>query len=97
MRTSKNESLRYWPTKTITISPAQVNALTTSAQDFTVSGLHVGDLVRVKKPTNQAGVFVADAWCATENTLTILFANCSNGALTPSAGEIYRVAILGST
>ena len=103
MRTTAKEPLRFYPVKAITISPAEVGAASTSAQTFSlpatpgVEGLKPGDLIKVTKPTNQTGVYVADAWVATVNTVTILFANCSAGNITPTAGEVYEVAILGAT
>jgi hypothetical protein len=101
-RTSTKEKLRYWPTRTVTLTPGQVNANTTSAQTFAaaqvpeLAGLRAGDLVKVVKAAVQNGVYVADAWVATDDQLTILFANCSAGNLTPSAGEEYTIVFLGS-
>jgi hypothetical protein len=102
MRTTSKEMLRYYPTRTITLSPVEVAAGTTAAQVFAAAqvpglkGLHTSDMVVVKKTGNQAGLFVAGAWVSAESQLTILFANVSAAPILPSAAEDYVITTVGA-
>jgi hypothetical protein len=77
--------------KAVTISPAQVAANTTAEQTFTVSGLAVGDVVFVNKPTAQAGLGIAGVRVSAANTLAITFVNATASPITPTASESYQV------
>lgn len=76
-----------------TLSPAAVAANTSAEQTFTVTGLQVGDVVNVNKPTAQAGIGVVGARVSAANTLAITFANFTAGSLTPTASEVYVINV----
>src|SRR6202043_200663 len=59
-----------------TLTPAAVAANTSAEQTFTVTGLRVGDLVQVNKPTQQAGLDIGGCRVVANNTLGITFMNC---------------------
>ena len=75
----------------VTLSPATVATTTSAEQTFTVQGLLLHDWVYVNKPTNQAGLVIANARVSAANTLAITFANVTSGTLTPTANEVYSV------
>ena len=76
------------------LTPAAVATATTAAQTFTVPGLLSTDYVMVSCQAAQtAGVFIADARCSADNTLSIQFGNVTAGSLTPTAG-IYIVDVI---
>ena len=77
----------------VALSPAAVGANTTAEQTFTVQGLLVGDEVNVSKPTTQAGIGIVNARVSAANTLAITFSNNTGGGLTPTAGEVYVIAV----
>lgn len=75
----------------VTISPAQVAANTTAEQTFALTGLLVGDVVHVSKPTTQAGLGIVNARVSATNTLAITFSNNTASPITPTASEVYQV------
>lgn len=76
------------------LTPAAVAANTTAEQTFTVTGLATTDiLLAVTKPTAQAGLSIAGTRITVANTLGITFGNHTAGAITPTAGETYRVSV----
>lgn len=79
-----------------TLTPAAVGAATVAAQSFTVTGVAVGDVVIVVKPTEQAGLGIAGARVSAANTVIISFVNPTAGAITPTAAEIYTFAVIRS-
>jgi hypothetical protein len=79
---------------TVTLSPAEVAINTTAEQTFTLNGLKTGDLVVVNKPTAQAGLGIVGSRVSAANTLAITFANNTAGAITPTASEVYKVAVI---
>ena len=76
---------------TATLSPSAVGAGTTAEQTFTVTGLAVGDVVFVNKPSAQAGLGIVGARVSAANTLAITFANVTVASITPTASEVYRI------
>lgn len=76
-----------------TLSPSAVSANTTAEQTFTVTGLVVGDLVSVIKPTSQAGLGVVGSRVSAANTLAITFSNNTAGSITPTASEVYALNV----
>ena len=76
-----------------TLSPASVANATTAEQTFTVTGLLVGDLVSVTKPTTQAGLGIVNSRVSAANTLAITFANTTAATITPTASEIYYIEL----
>lgn len=82
---------------TATLTPAVVPANTVAEQLFTVSGLNVGMMVALQKPTEQAALMVGNVRVAANNTLAVQFLNIGNTAITPTAGEVYSyTAMLGA-
>jgi hypothetical protein len=84
----------------VTLSPVSVAANTTAEQTFTsVSGIILGSAapnsqnIIVNKPTIQAGLSIAGYRISANGTLAITFANDTAGALTPTANEVYTVAV----
>lgn len=76
-----------------TLSPISVAPNTTAEQTFTVAGLQTGDFVNVTKPTTQAGLAIGNARVSAANTLAIAFINATAATITPTASEIYNVAV----
>lgn len=76
-----------------TLSPSAVGANTTAEQTFTVTGLLVGDIVSVTKPTTQAGIGIVNSRVSAANTLAIAFSNNTGGGITPTAGEVYIIEL----
>lgn len=76
------------------LTPAQVAANTTAEQTFTVTGLVVGGVVVVNKPTAQAGLGIVGARISANNTLAITFSNNTASPITPTAGETYNIATI---
>ena len=77
----------------VPLTPAAVAANTSAEQTFTVSGLQVGDVINVDKPTVQAGLGIINNR-AGANTLYIGFSNNTGSSITPTAGEVYAVSVL---
>lgn len=77
----------------LTISPAIVAANTTAEQTFTITGLAVGDVVNVNKPSAQAGLGVVGARVSAANTIAITFSNNTAAGITPTAAELYTVNV----
>lgn len=72
----------------VTLTPASVPANTTNEQSFTILGLSIGDYINGQCATAQtAGVFIANVRVTATNTISIQFANCTGGALTPVSGS----------
>ena len=78
-----------------TLSPAEVAAATSAEQTFTVPGLKLSrDMVMgVSKPTANAGLGIVGARVTADNTLGLTFMNATAGALTPTASQVYMIAI----
>lgn len=79
---------------TATLSPAAVAANTTVEQQFPVTGLPVGQLVQVNKPTSQAGLDIVGVRIVSNNVLGITFMNDTAASITPTASEVYNIVSL---
>ncbi|TAL03704.1 MAG: hypothetical protein EPO08_03435 [Rhodospirillaceae bacterium] len=77
------------------LTPVSVAAHTVREQQFPVTGLRVGELVQVVKPTAQAGLDIMGARVVSNNLLGISFGNVTAAAITPTAAETYTVMCLG--
>jgi hypothetical protein len=77
----------------VTLSPASVANATSAEQTFTVKGLHLGDYAYVNKPTNQAGLVIANCRVSAADTLAIAFGNVTAATITPTASEVYTVKV----
>lgn len=69
---------------------AEVAANTSAEQTFTVTGLKVGDVVVVNKPSANAGLVVGNARVSAANTLALTFGNLTGSPINPSA-ETYDI------
>lgn len=84
--------LRYL---TVTLSPAQVSANTTAEQTFALSGIDTNDIVlAVEKPTAQAGLGIVGHRVSAVDTLAITFSNNTGSGITPTASQVYSVAVM---
>ena len=95
-----NEVSRYSVdirTVDVTIDPDSVAANTSGAQNVTVPGLKVGDLIlKVAKPTHTAGFLVGNAFMSAADTLTVQFINVSTGPI-DAGSETYTVVYIKNT
>ncbi len=66
---------------------AETATVTTAEQTVTVSGLEIGDMVYVSKPTAQGGLGIAGVRVSAKDTLAIVFVNPTAGGLTATAEE----------
>lgn len=64
-----------WCVVSKSLDVASVAANTSAEQDFTVTGLAVGDFVQVSKPSLSAGLVIGNARVKAANTLSITFGN----------------------
>lgn len=72
---------------------SSVAANSESVQTFTVSGLKTSDVVTVNKPSNSAGLDLAQAWVSADDTLSIKFRNHTGSPIDP-ASETYRIVAI---
>lgn len=70
-----------------------VTANTSEELTVTVSGLKVGDFVKVDKATFQAGLGIVGARVSADNTLAVEFMNNTASSITPTASDTYRVLV----
>lgn len=76
----------------IAVTPASA-AAGVSYQNFTVSGLAVGDFVDVNvQKSPGTGIAIAGAYVSAANTLTVAYDNQSGGSATPAA-DTYLVFV----
>lgn len=81
--------------KTAVLSPAEVATITSAEQTFTVGGINKDDiLVAVNKPTQQAGLAVAQGRVSAEDQVAISFSNPTAAGITPTASETYTFVIM---
>jgi hypothetical protein len=73
----------------ISLTPSVVAANSVSEQTFNVTGVAVGMLAMVSKPSEQVGLGIGNVRIPANNQLAIQFINVSSGAITPAAGESY--------
>ncbi|CAB4141039.1 hypothetical protein UFOVP413_14 [uncultured Caudovirales phage] len=72
-----------------------VGAATVAEQNVTIAGLTTKDVVlRVEKPTHQAGLSCSGGRVASADTLAIQFSNPTASGITPTASEVYRVVVV---
>jgi hypothetical protein len=74
---------------------AGVPASSTTEFQIPVTGIRVGDVVQVNKPTVQAGLEIVGTRAVSNNVLGITFMNLTSGVLTPTVSEAYTVISLG--
>lgn len=76
---------------TATLSPASVAANTTAEQTFTVTGVAVGDVIFVNKPTAQAGLGIVGVRVSAANQIAINFGNFTASPIVPTASQVYQI------
>lgn len=77
-----------------TLSPAAVGSNSVAEQTFTVPGLDINDtVVAVNKPSVQNGLGIVGMRVSAQDTLAIAFINMTGGNITPTASEVYKVAV----
>lgn len=86
-------NIQYSMILNVTLSPASVANATAAEQTFTVTGLQTGDFINVSKPTTQAGLGIVNSRVSAANTLAITFMNTTAATITPTASEVYQVAV----
>jgi hypothetical protein len=79
----------------VTLSPASVAANTSAEQTFAATGIGLltTDVVLVQKPTTQAGIGIVGSRVSAADTLAITFMNATASAVTPTASQVYQVAV----
>lgn len=78
----------------VTYDPANITGTaTTTEQDITVTGVKVGDVVVVNKPSSTAGVTIGNARVKAADTVSIQWVNPTAGAVNP-ASETYSILIV---
>lgn len=82
-----------WAVCTLSIDVASVAANTTAEQDFTLTGLKVGDYVGVNKPSLSAGLGVSGVRVKAADTLSITFVNATGSGIDPAA-ETYTIWVM---
>lgn len=72
-------------------TPGAVGANTTAEYSVTVTGVAVAtdEVLRVIKPTHQAGLAIGNVRVTADNTVAVQFVNCTGGGITPTASETY--------
>lgn len=77
----------------ITISPSSVANATTAEQTFSVTGLLLGDMVDISKPTTQGGLGIVNTRVSANNVLAIAFVNATSATITPTSNEVYYIQV----
>ena len=77
------------------ITPAQVNANSTSSQTFTIYGLLTTDIINTSYNggAQTAGIIISNDYVSAANTVTIQFLNATSSAATPASGN-YTIEVL---
>ena len=77
---------------TVALTPASVGSATIAEQNFTITGLTVGDVIVWTKPALANAVAPVNMRVSAANTLTVAYVNPTAGALTPTA-ETYQLTV----
>jgi hypothetical protein len=80
----------------LTLTPASVAPNTSAEQTFSTTGIGLltTDIVLVQKPTSQAGLVVGGTRVSAADQLAINFGNLTAATITPTASQVYVVAVL---
>jgi hypothetical protein len=89
---ARGNMINQWVVAT-TLTPASFST-SISEQTFTVKGLHLGDFVAVNKPSSQTNIGIEGSRVSAADTLAITYSNFSGATVTPTAAEVYTVAVL---
>src|SRR5437899_2447092 len=71
---------------TAALTPSIVAANTSAEQLFTLTGVAVGDMIAVNKPTQQTGLTVGGVRVSATDQVAITFGNHTGVGVTPTAG-----------
>lgn len=77
----------------VSLTPSQVSANSTSEQSFSVSGVPSNAQVVVNGPAQTTGIVMGQARVSAKDTVVIPFGNMTGGALTPTSGT-YTVRVI---
>jgi hypothetical protein len=79
----------------LTLSPASVAPNTSAEQTFSTTGIGLltTDIVLVQKPTSQAGLVLGGSRVSAADQLAINFGNLTGSTITPTASQVYTVAV----
>lgn len=77
----------------LTLSPGSVAPNTTAEQTFTLTGVQLGDMVDISKPTTQGGLGIVNTRVSAANVLAIAFGNLTGSTITPTSNEVYYVQV----
>jgi len=75
-------------------SPVEVAANTSAEQDLTVTGVKLGDVISVNKPTAQAGLGVVGVRVKSADLVSVTFGNLTATPITPTASETYTFLVV---
>lgn len=78
----------------VTLSPPVVQVSSITETLFTVTGVAVGSLLVMAKPTFQSYLGVVGMRVAANNTVGLSFMNLSSAPVTPTASELYQYVAL---
>ena len=77
---------------TVTFDPATIGANSSAEKTVAVTGLNVGDIPILVKPTCTAGIGIGNVRVSAANTLAVTFVNASSSDINP-ASESYTVLV----
>lgn len=78
----------------VTYDPANISGTaTTTEQDITVTGVKVGDMAFVSKPSHNAGVTIGNVRVKAADTVSIQWVNPTAGAVNPGS-EAYSILVV---
>lgn len=77
----------------VTYDPAAVSTITTAEQDVTVTGVKVGDMAFISKPSLTAGVTIGNVRVKAADTVSVQWVNPTAGSINP-ASETYTLLII---
>jgi hypothetical protein len=90
---SNNGAVSGILTFSASLDVASVAANTSAEQTFTVTGLKIGDVVFVSKPSLSVGLVVGNARVSAANTVAITFGNLTAAPIDPGA-ETYLIGVV---
>lgn len=77
----------------VSLTPAQVSANSTSEQAFTVVGVPSNADVVVNGPSQTSGIVMGQAYVSGKDEVTVPFVNPTGSGVTPASGT-YKVRVL---
>lgn len=78
----------------VTLSPPVVAVSSITETLYTVTGVAVGSLLAIQKPTFQSYIGIVGMRVAANNQIGVSFMNLSSAAVTPTASELYQYVAL---